>query len=124
MSKFLQTLLLAAAVRAGAQQAPPALPARHDIVRGRVASDSGVPIRGADVIITQTSDAATQAVQTDAGGAYRTDWPQGTGDYAVSVTAAGYKRFVGHAVRGADSVIVLDVHLARAAQQLATVVSQ
>ncbi|HXT14231.1 MAG TPA: carboxypeptidase regulatory-like domain-containing protein [Gemmatimonadaceae bacterium] len=124
MRKVLQAVLLLSAAQfapLGAQQ-PPA--PRHDIVQGRVVNDSGVPVRGADAIVTQISDAASQSAQTDARGAYRTDWPRGTGDYLVVVTANGYQRFAAHAARGADSVIVADARLARAVQQLPTVVSR
>ena len=98
---------------------------RHEIVRGRVVSDSGLPVRGADVVVTKTSDRSAQTTRTDAAGSYSTDWPAGTGDYALLVTATGFQRHTAHLVRSsADSVIVGDARLVSSAQRLAPVVTQ
>jgi hypothetical protein len=99
--------------------------ARHEIVRGRVLSDSGAAVRAADVIVTRTSDRATKTTTTAADGTYSVDWPDGTGDYALAVSATGFKAASVHVVRsGADSVLVADVRLAAIAQRLAPVVTQ
>src|SRR2546423_487694 len=84
---------------------------RHEIIRGRVSSDSGRSIRGADVIATNTVDRSTKAVTTDSGGRYSMDWPNGSGDYAVTVSAANYQTRSLHVTRTGDSVIVVDVKL-------------
>src|SRR5512146_301651 len=88
--------------------------ARHEIVRGRVTGgDSARAIRGADVIATRVSDRFAKAAKTDAGGRYSIDWPDGTGDYALSVSATGFQPASVHLVRaGSDSVLVADVRLA------------
>lgn len=99
--------------------------ARHDIIRGRVVSDSGRVIRAADVIVTRTSDRATKTTVSGADGTYSVDWPDGTGDYALTVSATGFKAASLHVVRsGADSVLVADVRLSAVAQRLAPVVTQ
>src|SRR5512146_426428 len=88
--------------------------ARHEIVRGRVTGgDSARAIRGADVIATRVSDRFAKAAKTDADGRYSIDWPDGTGDYALSVSATGFQPASVHLVRaGSDSVLVADVRLA------------
>jgi hypothetical protein len=99
--------------------------ARHEIIRGRVVSDSGAVVRAADVIVTRTSDQATKTTTTGVDGTYRVDWPDGTGDYALAVSATGFKAISVHVVRtGADSVLVADVRLAAIVQRLAPVVTQ
>ncbi|MFI5229442.1 MAG: carboxypeptidase-like regulatory domain-containing protein, partial [Gemmatimonadales bacterium] len=97
---------------------------RHEIVRGRVLSDSDAAVPDADVIVTRTSDAVAKATQSDAQGRYSVDWPDGTGDYAFTVSAPGFRTYSSHLVRGADSVIVADVRLVHLVQQLAAVLSQ
>ncbi|HEY2376078.1 MAG TPA: carboxypeptidase regulatory-like domain-containing protein [Gemmatimonadaceae bacterium] len=100
-------------------------PARHEIVRGRVLGDSGVPVRGADVVVTRTSDAAAQPTVSDGAGAFSTDWPAGTGDYALRVSAPGFKANTAHLMRqGTDTVIVADVRLTSSVQRLAAVISR
>jgi hypothetical protein len=125
MRQLLATFLFVAAPLGAQQPRAGAVPLpKHDIVRGRVVNDSGAPVRGAGVFVSQTSDATTQSTETDTSGRYTTDWPRGTGDYAIVVTANGHRRQASHAVRGVDSVIVADVTLARLAQQLAAVVTR
>ncbi|HTI65548.1 MAG TPA: carboxypeptidase regulatory-like domain-containing protein [Gemmatimonadaceae bacterium] len=97
--------------------------ARHEIIRGRVMGDSARAVRGADVVATRTSDGASKAATSDANGRYAIDWPDGTGDYALSVSASGYQSASMHLVRGSDSVLVADVRLA-AIQRLGAVVSR
>jgi len=100
-------------------------PLHHEIVRGRILSDSGMPVRGADVIVTRTSDAIARTTLSDSAGAFLIDWSSSTGDYAISVSAAGYRSFAGHLTRaGSDSIIVADIHLARSVQRLAAVVAR
>ena len=97
---------------------------RHEIIRGRVTGDSARAVRGADVIATRASDRASKTATTDATGRYAIDWPDGTGDYALSVSASGYQSAGLHLVRsGADSVLVADVRLAPIAR-LGPVVSR
>jgi len=99
--------------------------ARHEIVRGRVTSDSGIAIRAADVVVTRTSDRVAKTTTSGADGTYHVDWPDGNGDYALTVSATGFKAAAVHVVRtGADSVLVADVRLSPVAQRLAPVVTQ
>ncbi|HMA24305.1 MAG: carboxypeptidase-like regulatory domain-containing protein, partial [Gemmatimonas sp.] len=116
-----------AAVTAIALLLPTSVPAQvhHDIVRGRVLSDSGAAVRAADVIVTRTSDRVAKATTSGADGTYSVDWPDGTGDYALTVSATGFKAVSIHVVRAdGDSVLVADVRLSAIAQRLAPVVTQ
>ena len=114
-------MLLAAAGTVSAQARPP----QHELVRGRVTSDSARAIPGATIVVTRLSDRESKVADTDAGGRYSIDWPDGTGDYVVNASAQGYGPLSSHVTRtGADSVIVADFTLRRpgAAQALSAVV--
>ena len=91
--------------------------ARHEIIRGRVTGDSARAVRGADVVSTRTSDRVAKTATTDAAGRYAIDWPDGTGDYLLTVSAPGYQAASLHLTRsGADTVLVADVRLAAIAR--------
>jgi len=97
-----------------------AQPARHEILRGRVTDAAGAPVPGAEVIATRAPDRAYRVAHGDSAGAWRIDWPDGTGDYLVRVAAPGFDRVARRVVRAgagaeADSVLVVDVVLARTA---------
>src|SRR5512142_246526 len=96
MKVAFRSALLAAALLPAVARAQ----ARHEIVRGRVTGgDSARAIRGADVIVTRVSDRAAKVAKSDADGRYSVDWPDGTGDYALSVSATGFQPASVHLVR-------------------------
>jgi len=108
-----------------------ALPAlaqgRHDILQGRVTTDSARAISGADVIATRAPDRAFKSVKSDSAGRWSIDWPDGTGDYLVHVAAPGFDALTKRVTRaGTDSVIVVNLQLlpAGSAQRLAPVVTR
>ena len=104
---------------------PVAAQGRHDIIRGRVTADSGRIVSGADVVVTRVADRSSKATRSDTAGAFLIDWPDGTGEYVVNVTAPGYRSFAARVVRsGNDSVLVADIRLSRTTQRLAAVVTQ
>lgn len=76
-------LLCAAAV-------PASIRAQADTVTGRVASDSARPIPGATVYVTRSSDRAVEQRTTDADGRYTVIFADGSGDYLVYASAAGF----------------------------------
>jgi len=117
---------IAAAVAVCCIAAPLRAQSRHEIVRGRVTTDSGRVVRGAQVIVIRAADSAWKSATSDTGGRYSVDWPDGRGAYTVGVTAPGFAPMQAHvARRGTDSVIVADVRMTRvAAQRLAAVVSR
>src|SRR5215510_3888421 len=121
MRRLLWTALLCVCLsaRLAAQQV------RHEVVRGRVMSDSGGPIRGAAVSVTRTGDKTAKTTMTGPTGDFTVDWPDGTGDYVVAATAAGFQsRSMPVTRTGTDSVLVANLRLTRSVQQLATVISQ
>ncbi len=98
---------------------------RHEVIRGRVTDDSSRSLRAANVIVTRSADRVAKTAVTDAGGVFAVEWSDGTGDYAVAVSANGFQSVTLHVVRaaGADSVLVANVRLARAVR-LSPVVTQ
>ncbi len=84
----------------------------HEIVRGRVTTDSGVPIAGASVRVARLTSLQSQTALSDSGGNYAVDWPNGSGAYIVSIQAPGRMLFQAQVRRaGADSVLVVDARL-------------
>lgn len=128
----LPPLRLALALLAGAAAAmhaqgasTPAAP-RHEIIRGTVRRPGGAPFDSVDVIATRAPDRAFKSAKTDRDGRYTIDWPDGTGDYLVHVSAPGYPAVRRRVTRaGADTVFAVDVTLAAAerAQELGPVVT-
>jgi hypothetical protein len=106
-----------------AQQAPtPTYQIHHDVIRGRVTTDSGVVLAGADVAITMAPDRLSQFAKTDAAGRYEIAFDKGTGDYLVHIASIGRQAFRKRITRvGSDSVFTVDATLKAVVQQLAPV---
>src|SRR6266699_3463244 len=60
-----------------------------DTLRGRVTTDSGAAITGAEVVATRAPDRAFKSATTDTAGNYLIIFEQGTGDYLLHVAALG-----------------------------------
>lgn len=110
---FLLMLLLGARFSA-AQAVPDTLMRRPERITGRVTSDSGIAIAGAEVFVTRGPDRAFQRDTTNANGEYSLRWLEGTGDYLVFVSSAGRKSFRARVQRrsAVDTVMRVDVVLA------------
>ena len=81
VSRMLVCCLLPFAPRVLHAQQP-----RPEVLRGRVVADSGgIPITGADVVVTMPPDRAEVATKTDSTGNFLLRVPRGTGDYLVHV---------------------------------------
>lgn len=94
--------------RAAVVLAPP----RRDVVRGRVTTDSGVAIAGADAIVTMAPSAETIRTLTDSSGSYSIAIADGSGEYLLYVGATGRKSFRKRLTRtGGDTTFVVDVTL-------------
>jgi len=95
----------------------------HDTIRGTVATDSGVAIPSADVIVTMAPARESRATTTDTSGRYSLVFELGTGDYLVHISAAGYGTFRKRVTRsGDDSVFTVDAKLEKTGvQKLAAV---
>lgn len=68
-----------------AQQGQPA-----ETIRGRITDDSSKALV-ATIMVTRGPDRLTQQASSDSTGGYRVRFEQGTGDYLVYVSAAGFK---------------------------------
>jgi hypothetical protein len=121
MNKRLSILLLyVAPTLLGAQT-------RHEIIRGRITTDSGRAVASAVVTAQRAPDRAQKSAQTDASGLYSIDWPDGTGEYLVTVRASGLPTLSRRLTRaGTDTVLVFDALLTNAprVQRLPATVSQ
>lgn len=131
----LSRLLLSLASSAGTLRAqapaaaarPVAATARAEIIAGRVTTDSGVALPGAQVFVTRGPDRALQTTTSAADGRWSVRFAEGWGDYLVYVTAVGRKGVTRRVTRGGaglpaldspDSVFVVNTALAAAITQL------
>ena len=99
----------------------------HAVFRGRVATDAGAPVSGAEIVIATITDRRFSVLHADSAGKWTSDWPNGASEYLVSVSALGFARStrrIVHRPDGRDSVFVVDVVLQReAVAALPTVVT-
>jgi hypothetical protein len=103
--------------------APSLAPAQTpDTLRGRVTTDSGAVIAGAEVVATRAPDRAFKSALTDASGNYQIIFGEGTGDYLVHVAALGRESARARVKRiGAETTLAHDFQLKSAVQKLQTV---
>lgn len=116
-------VLLLGARFAAAQGVPDTVARRPERITGRVTSDSGIAIAGAEVFVTRGPDRAFQRDTTDADGKYSLQWREGTGDYLVFISSAGRKAVRARVQRtsATDTVLRVDVVLAPLVTQLRAV---
>ncbi len=104
--------------------APPAAARaqRPQVIQGRVTSDSGAAIAGADVIVTVAPTAETISGKSDSSGAYRVVIAKPTGEYILYIGALGRKPFRQRVtIKAPDSVAVVNAKLAPTVTQVAGV---
>ncbi len=105
--------------------ARPAMAQQADVIRGRVtSSQTGAPIDGAVVTATTLSGGVNRSTRTDNAGRYTITFPNGSGDYFITVRAIGYvpRRFELKRLSDED-ILIGDVRVAVAASALDTVVT-
>src|SRR5512140_1465115 len=93
-----------------------------DVIRGKIVGEDSVPIAGARVQATSLSGNVTRKALTDNSGRFTITFPNGDGDYMVTVQAMGFsmKRF--EVKRTADQeILIADARLARAMTELEAV---
>jgi hypothetical protein len=93
-----------------------------DVIRGRVIGEDSIPIAGARVQAVSLSGNVTRRALTDNSGRFTITFPNGDGDYMVTVQAIGFsmKRF--QVKRTADQeILIADAKLARAMTELEAV---
>ncbi|HTE45055.1 MAG TPA: carboxypeptidase-like regulatory domain-containing protein [Gemmatimonadaceae bacterium] len=85
-----------------------------EVIRGRVTDDSARGVSAATVMVTRGPDRLTLPATVDSSGNYRVKFDQGTGDYLVYVSAAGFKSARRRVQRqGNETEMVADFALAR-----------
>ena len=93
-----------------------------DVIRGRVTDEQNNPVSNAAVQATSFSGNVTRTARTDRDGRFTITFPNGDGDYMVSLNAPGFglKRF--EVKRTADQdILTADVKLSRSLATLDTV---
>lgn len=93
-----------------------------DVIRGRVIGEDSIPIAGARVQATSLSGNVTRRALSDNSGRFTIIFPNGDGDYLVTVQAMGFsmKRF--QVKRTADQeILIADAKLSRAMTELEAV---
>lgn len=103
---------------------PPAAYAqqRPHIIRGRVATDSGAAIPGADVIVTIAPTTESIASTSDSTGGYRIVIPNATGEYLIYISALGRRPFRQRvAIPANDTVAIVNATLPLLVTRLAGV---
>jgi hypothetical protein len=96
------TLSLAAVI-ASISASPASAQTRPEVIRGRVTTDSGAAIAGADIIVTMAPNREIFRAASDAGGAYRVSIANGTGDYLVYIAAPGRRALRKRVTRTGDA---------------------
>ena len=87
--------------------APPAFAQQVDVVRGRITGQDNEPLEGVSVVVTSLSGNVNRTARTDRAGRFTVTFPNGDGDYMVTIAAVGYaqKRF--EVKRAADEDVLL-----------------
>ena len=100
------TLLVASWAQRGGGQT------RRDVVQGRVTADSGLPVAGAEVIVTVSPTASVFRESSDSSGRFRITIDGGTGEYVFFAGALGRRSFrVRLLATGADTIFNVAVVL-------------
>jgi hypothetical protein len=94
-----------------------------DVIRGRITDPAGAPVERARIVATSLTGEVNRTATADANGRFTITFPNGEGDYTVTVSAVGYtqKRF--EVKRTADQdILVADAQLTRMTARLDSVV--
>ncbi|MBC8089720.1 MAG: carboxypeptidase regulatory-like domain-containing protein [Phycisphaerae bacterium] len=128
IARRLAGFLLVSAVTAGASVVAMAYTANSahaqvqaEVIRGRITGPDSQPIVNALVTTVSFNGGITKTKRTDKNGRYSITYPNGEGDYWVSITAIGYQPQRFEVKKMADEeVLIADVKLSNT-QQLAQV---
>lgn len=87
--------------------APPAAAQQVDVIRGRITGETNEALENVQVVVTSLSGNVNRTARTDRAGRFTVTFPNGDGDYMVTVAAVGYaqKRF--EVKRAADEDVLL-----------------
>ena len=93
---------------------PPLAAQQVDVLRGRVTGQDNEPLENVAIIVTSISGNVNRTTRTDRQGRFTVTFPNGDGDYMVTINAVGFaqKRF--EVKRAADEdVLLADAKLTR-----------
>ena len=116
--RFIAVAAVAAAFFAPARASAQAV----DVIRGRIVGEDSVAIAGARVQAVSLSGNVTRRALTDNNGRFTITFPNGDGDYMMTVQAIGFsmKRF--QVKRTADQeILIADARLSRTMTELEAV---
>ncbi len=87
--------------------APVARAQQVDVIRGRITGETNEPLENVSILVTSLSGNVNRTARTDRAGRFTITFPNGDGDYMVTVAAVGYaqKRF--EVKRAADEDVLL-----------------
>jgi hypothetical protein len=87
--------------------APPVFAQQVDVIRGRITGESNEPLENVSIVVTSLSGNVNRTARTDRAGRFTVTFPNGDGDYMVTIAAVGYaqKRF--EVKRAADEDVLL-----------------
>ena len=99
--------LLAVFIALLALVAPPAVAQQVDVIRGRITGETNEPLENVSIMVTSLSGNVNRTARTDRAGRFTVTFPNGDGDYMVTIAAVGYaqKRF--EVKRAADEDLLL-----------------
>lgn len=85
----------------------PAYAQQVDVIRGRITGEANEPLENVSVVATSLSGNVNRTARTDRAGRFTITFPNGDGDYMVTIAAVGYaqKRF--EVKRAADEDVLL-----------------
>ena len=93
-----------------------------DVIRGRVTGPDSAAIEGARVTVTSIGGNVQRSARTDRNGRFTVTFPNGEGDYMVSIAAIGHVARTFEVKRTADQeILVADARLSSIVQELDTV---
>ncbi len=102
-----RTPLLALLVSMLALFAPPALAQQLDVIRGRITGQDNEPLENVAVLITSISGNVNRSARTDRAGRFTVTFPNGDGDYMVTINAVGFAQRRFEVKRAADEDVLL-----------------
>lgn len=105
-------------------EGPAGAQVRAEVITGRVTTDSGAVLAGAEVIVTMAPNREIFRDTSDTAGRFRIEIANGTGDYLVYVAAVGrapFRKRVTRATSDGSATFTVDAALKANVQQLAAV---
>lgn len=94
--------------------APPAIAQQLDVIRGRITGQDNEPLENVSVVVTSLSGNVNRTARTDRAGRFTVTFPNGDGDYMVTINAVGFAQRRFEVKRAADEdVLLADAKLAK-----------